>query len=1495
MTLGEVKSFAFFSVIVIALAFFVVASSSEDSDAVVVYENPNVMDVPKTIDDDAVEDYVSGDTVMFYVEGDITVKVREQSYNFVFYVQSGKVLQLDFKETPASGKTVRIVTVAGDPQFQQAMVGSQSSTLFDGKYEYVATSFEFQGQDGMSLYYKAATSRYDVKYDGTKFTYSGSLGSSRAMVGCDVPFKQKPIVADRPTATSSSVQVAPGQTIEIIGNSETGYLAGLYFGIEHTTISGSKYTYTHYARSADAKNIALSGSESVVIKDGSATLKTGESSVKVSSVTGTLSVSVASGGIAINGNMDKGELTFSGKISMPDTGLTVKSGTKVTLSSGCQFVQNSVIDLNGTMYVKTGDASVSMLTVTGTDYAAALILQNSKLWITDPNTGDATIPINVQNFVGNIDTSGITTEALADGAFATAMIPEDQSIELDADTSIRGSLEVKGMLIVDEDVTLTVDDAILRMTGKYSQIINNGKIVVKAGETSGSGLVIGGGTFVNNGTVEFSAKSHSGRGTNATFVVSHSAGEVVNNGTFSISRNDNISVSNLTNNGTLTMSGKVVDNSLISSKGKVTFNGAEIRATMNTKIISASGTVSVPSVKIIGDMTAGKIFTVSKASSRTGNPSAAVSFYSTNVTSSAELSVRGLTFKGSNSAVDIQGSLNFSMDSASQGKAYMSIEGTNIVSDSFSTPKRMNIVFANRTVLTSSMASLSVSGSVTINKDTLIENPTSLNMTVSGEVVDNSLGLEGCNYSCAMYTNDDSMIFTTLAKAMEAAEEVESPMIGVGNTTIARDLTIPAGMTIFARNENIVITVGSNSLTPTLTIESGGCLDAAKVTLKNGTIIAEDFTGVNDDSVSADVKIEEGFSVTYKSLTLALDEAEAGDIITLNKYYVLDGSRLTIPAGITVDATADGGKTFAVIGSNLTVYGTLLVDDFYFISETNDNVKITVGGTIKDKAGYDISDKWFTPAGVSYEETTVDPRGDDVTYFVITNASNLQRAIEIADDAEITMEGEMSLKDITIAGEPGRPVKVTFKKDIDAGTIRLEYASVVALSGNAVTAKFTDEYGSITITGATVGGEDLTIYSLGQDGVYIKGPMTDSEDGTYSVLFSGKTGMEDAEMTWGNYEQWLDVDPDVTFAGDTLVKGKKNSIRSILGTHAAHKGADVVSVPGILTVNSGSRLFMAGDIDVLGMLAADEGSHSSAKGSIDVDGNIFLGATKAELYSEDKVLEAYDDNQHTRYDYSYYGKHPGRNVAAVATLSGKITLDDEGSYITAAAGSAIDESIIEDMEYLVIEIDGSEWITVYGEGDYSLDGLRPGLDDCVAEKIVDDKGKTVAKYDRELHVIYGSDVLELTTVDRVIIDLRYNVYTVMIKTDGSIKAVYIDGLLTMNKLDSNQFYLPRVKAGTHVVSVEPVAGYDASNAYLYDEERKILTNMTFSFTEDDCRTVTVDDEEIYQVTYNVSGTEKAEQPVSDVTGWNITTILLLVLVVIIAAVTVMVVLKLNRS
>lgn len=1448
-----------------AFAAFAVVTTADESDAVKVFGNDEVVAAPQVIDDDTY--------TKFFVSEDMTVKVKLGApSSLTFYVQNGKTLEVDFKEAVSS---VTIVTVTGDQGFEQAGTGA---TAFDGKYVDSNTQVVFAGSVGMSVYYKAATTSYDVSYNGSSFSYKYKL-KDNAQFSSDKAFDANPTMG-------SKVSVASGQTIVVESDSEIDADIGGVFGIKYsavTTGTTTTYAYTYYATKTNAGDIELSDGESVKIKNGTAAITTSGASVKAVSVQSSAGVTIAGGSeegsFDIDGTMTKGSMTLGGLVD-PGT-MTVEAEATLTLANKAEVFTAASVTVDGGIVVKTAgteDNPLSNLTVSGST-TGVITVENGKV-VNDDGAG---IKVTTSSFNGLVDTSAVNKIFYGETGIATAVIEEDQTFDLINSTSIYRSLLVKGILIVEPGVTLTLENgAAVTAQGQYAQIINNGKIIVKAGADDNKGLFVNGGVFVNNGTIDFSAKQDAERDT-ATFSVSTPL-KFTNNGTMTFSKNDTIAIQNFDNNGTMNISAKVVGATTVTNNGRMVYNGAEIGANTTSVVASKNATVFISSVKMTKDIP----FSVCDDAT---DPSVSAVVSGTGA-SLDEFTVRGVTFTGGSGAIDLQGAMGLAIATGSEGTVTFSIDGATTVKDSFSTPKAMVLEFA-------SGSEMDVSGLMTTNKETAGNTGSNLALTVTGKVVDNNNVLNGCTYVAAKYETTNSTIYTTLSSAVLEAYMEDVMSIEVGEVTVAEDLVIPAGMTINGAANPSTVYIGTTTDAVDVYITSTGRLSVDNIVIVNGVVFAEDSADISDENVKAHVKNEDGDSVTYMSLNCALLAAEPGDYVELFGDFVLSDSAITIPAGVTVDATANDGKMVAFINSNLGVNGTLIVDPFYFIAEDTDDIAITVQGFLKDGGAStnDIKGKWFTPIGVSYYESTIDIRGDEVTYFVITSLDNLQYAVDTADEKKVTVEGKAKLGDVTIRGDEDEPAQVTFNEDISAGTITLENAIIIAKPGKQITATFADELGAITITGAYVadGNKDVNIYSLGNKGVYMSGPVTDSTKGVYSILFTGKTGTNNATIGWGNYLA-SEAYPTITFAGETLVTGNKNQIKDDYDLSSEYAG--VVSIPGTVTVDNGSKLLIVADVDVLGTLEAKERTSSSTNGSIEVEGNIFLGITKAAVFNEKALLAAtnhIDDGYYALYGLGLY------ETTAAAKLAGKIDMIED-RFITQFPGTSIDESIIEDMESMDIIIDGKVWLTIYGVGTFNMDGLTPVITDCSVDRIYDADGVVVAQYSQAYGVIYNSNYLVLGLNDAIYMDLDYKIYTVLIKTDASIKAVYIDDILTYTGNEENQFFLYRVEAGTHTVAVEPATDYNADKAYLYDEDGKKLSGLKFTFNQNDC--IWVDDllnpnGGYYEVIYNVAGTEKIVDPEplppEQVSEWTVTTILLLVLVILIAVMAVIVALRLNRS
>ena len=604
-------------VAVMALAFtvFVALEPADENMAV------NVFDFD--------DDYVNPESVtstttwpaaydgQFYISEDTTVKMKGVPATLpvggcVFYVQNGVALTLDFKTGwTGSQVDITVVTVTGDQQFN--LNGTDV-----GKIPMDSTQVVFKAVAGMSVYYQAAIIDYDVDYSRTTSGVNGGdfirtvdpEVDTEAYFSADATFTAAPIFGT--AEAGRDVAVAPGQTIvskEAITNNT------LTYGAIVVEPAGTYTEYTYYSEGADIGNVTLTQIENnkVEVKVAKVTVKTSDgTSVKIEKVkenskdnsTTTVTLPVAptdnaAGKLKLVGEFGLGTINISGVVEFDNTGIFKLNDGTATVAN--KSTVNGSIKVEGTLVLKNEDATHLNITGEGT-----LVASNTKLWPevdrdipTAPTDG---IRAGVDDFKGLIDTSSITKVLRMEKDISSAFIEINQTFELFGDTTVSTALTVRGILIVDEGVTLTVgkgatitlaDATPAANNANYAQIINYGTIVVKA-EVFGEGLFVEAGKLTNYGTINMASKSNLGGDTTSTI---YSAGLGIKNfGTISVSKSDYVDFNKNFENtatGTVKMNGKFINVSTFTNKGRIEFNGAELlestaKVVIDNKSLNAS-------------------------------------------------------------------------------------------------------------------------------------------------------------------------------------------------------------------------------------------------------------------------------------------------------------------------------------------------------------------------------------------------------------------------------------------------------------------------------------------------------------------------------------------------------------------------------------------------------------------------------------------------------------------------------------------------------------------------------------------------------------------------------------------------------------------------------------------------------------------------------------------------------------------------------------------
>lgn len=1525
MNTKGIKFLAVLAVMVMAFAAIVaLAPADNDSNAVVVFNDDSVVRDPTVIDDTVT-------AAKFYISDDATVKIKDiKASSLTFYVQNGKELELDFKQaaattsyTPKVDKSITIYTVTADQQrvttstVDLGNAGGEDGTV-KGKIILMDTEFTFTGADKQNIAYTAlmpvlvetiTTSGYFVTEVDT-MGYFGNyayISASDVLAGVEV---------------GSYVAVAKGQSIE-----SGASIDNLNYGVEVASVEDAAVIHTYYAIGMNAGAVTIeSEREYVTVLNGTVTVNNGTASVRASSaIAGASAIELTYADkdmIAVSGVLSSGSMTVSGKVQFPANGFTV-NGT-LTLNA------SAVVDSG---MVKVGDSGklilrnewkdkAEKLKISGTGFVVA---ENEKLWQYD----DKNKPILKfeGGFTGQYDVSAITKNADVYDAFADATIEKNQTFTMIGDTVVANQFTIEGILVINEGVTLTVTQtnnygASITVQGQYAQIINYGTIIIKTTvpfEGQVAGLHVLGGSVLNYGTISASSLAKAAgddqNPATETFVVDYVDTTAtparptalgygfVNDGTISIGKYDTANLdSKFTNNGSVSVVGSLIADSFVNG-GLFTLNNAKVTTGDDGKFtvtmtpgaeLKISAVDVAPGVEIIiqNDLDDSDPAVPANYISVTapGN-------YSANATDSEVELVRitGITVTDTStflvSKLDLSGNIGTKADVADPAilatKGYIDVSGIATIGKGYA------LDFSVETIL-------DVSGDFTVSKDVTaaVEDPTAatpalldmnLFIIATGTVTDVPAILDAGYVGAKYELSSGAVIYTNLADAIPAAVQAEVANIEVGDdkdagyyVTIDDDLVIPEGLTIDGK----FIVIDDMA---TVVVQAGARFSFTQVVVENGMITAEDVNDIDYEAILADVKEQddESTAAACMSLEVALMFATPGDVITLaNPYYTADAN-LVIPEGVTVDATKVEGTewNFTMVNSNLTVDGKLIVDQFAFVATTDDTISITVNGFIYDECttGACFVPWWYNPFGVSYPWTD----DEDHTWFVITNIGKIQEAIDEADDAEVTVQGDAKLDELNVHGRDDMPATVNFTGDVEIGVINIDDTTLNFTDGKKISTTVKDALGSITIIGA-YSDRDLSIFSLDDKGVYMDGVVTDtatpkidgSSTSTYSIRFDGITGMDGssrAAIDWTNDEKA----PSILFAGETTVIGKKAYINYDDETGAP----GIATITGLLYVDSGARLTINASTEVLGGLVAAERTEESVPGTIDTNGNIFIGMLMSDIY-----------------DFSVIYVEPEVATGADAYASGKISLA-QGCFIYLASGATVDPAIVEDLDTLNIYVDSELWFTLFGyeNDDWGLDYLKVPMFNADLAIVLDGYEEAIAC----MIIPTTRDVIYQLEDDRTIseygnaiyIGLNYNIFDVKIKTDGSVKAVYIDGILMETGNVANIFTMKDVAAGTHKVTVEAATGYDADKCVLYTELGTILPGMAFTFTEYDCTEVSEDGAPT--VVYNINGTEIQPEPVpptpEEESQWTITTILLVILVVLIAIMAVIVALRLNRS
>ena len=558
------------------------------------------------------------------ISEDAVVKVTGLTKDITIYVQNGKELELNIKPVTTSGAPaekldhkIAVKTVTAD---QKRIANTSTIDGKDtdpksttGKIVLEQTIFEFTGIKSQSVTYQAMmpyiVDTHTTSADGKKvitnvYTKDSSVSPSKqlyAVISSDSELLTPKIGSQVTIATGQSIE-----TYETMNKDFTAYGVKIVDKPAPTTNDDTKTTF--YAVKADAGSFDATDGDEVYVYDGTVTVNNDNTYVKATAAKGvqinyggTDKLTVKTIGGTDKDSMTAGALTVSGTVEFD----AIKIGSSATVSVSNNTTVTGSAYLEGKLNLRNTAEGIAKFEVTGTGVISAL---NEKLWFYPEDT--PTKPIlkfentdqdeqtgewSMTGFTGQFDVYSITKIAYVDHGFSTAKIEKNQTFIVVADTVVTTELNVEGVLIVNEGITLTITKinsvgAAVTTSGQYAQIINNGEILIKTTKGSGtstttdSGLHVHAGMFENNGKIIASSDADTLKGSQPTICVDYDDTPLgfgfVNNGTITASQNDFVSFDNKFTNsasGSVSINGKFTApvNAFV-NKGAFTLTNAKI-------------------------------------------------------------------------------------------------------------------------------------------------------------------------------------------------------------------------------------------------------------------------------------------------------------------------------------------------------------------------------------------------------------------------------------------------------------------------------------------------------------------------------------------------------------------------------------------------------------------------------------------------------------------------------------------------------------------------------------------------------------------------------------------------------------------------------------------------------------------------------------------------------------------------------------------------------
>ena len=1145
--------------------------------------------------------------------------------------------------------------------------------------------------------------------------------------------------------------------------------------------------------------------------------------------------------------------------------ITVASGATfidVTVNPGVDVTLNGDVNTYGYFYLYGAIMGSGTVKVNSNSIFMAYGSSTIAPYVTVEAADGATkVTIDISNATGTQYIRQDVTSDLVYSQTQTVIIEESIIIKKGA------SLTVKGQLIINEGVDVIIEEGgQLIVNNQKAKVTVNGDIEV---ETDGdmkitnaeavdvSGTITSDGTLTINSIVNVKdgGKILIDDGNDSTFTISGTGAKLTIDAGGNVEIRGKANVSDITNKGTVTLNGAVLT-------GDVKISMAANAAVVDIKSFSADAT-SPGQLEITDN---GLIFKDNKdtADIAVGSGDYAGKANNLTIAGTAEVGIKGLVVTESvtserinkdtiyyNSFV-LSGSMSISDQTSNgyNGSMTVSVYGPSVdVTETLTIGKKVKLQLTD--------GNLDVSGTITAIADEATVEATSGDINVSGMIetkVPITMNINAFHYTGTV-DGDDVEYYTTLKTAIDNGQtEIEA----LGTTSILESVDIPAGTQVKAGVGHKKITIGSSDARDVVvTVKDGGEFRSCVIDVM-GTLTFDNKRDDRNNTITSDVYVEDDVSKSYTNIYTALNNAEAGDTVTIYR----SGSNVILDKDITVK---EGVILDIPNGKGVTV---------------NDNVTVTTDGTIKLSGALVAQTAGFNPDAENHSTITVNGALMSVTecrytdyyipgaYYNLVNAEGnwyyitpIEQAAAVSNDVSegiITIWGENQVGDVAFTGDEDQPVIITVNGKLRASSIKLTWATI-GVADDANNYQFdgtiTSDVGSVQFVNAN----GFTVTST-----------VDDEGATVMSVTGAPAQVDmkgaDAKMTVATGSVIVDDDADLVNDLDV-------------------SGIDLTIAEGATLTVTGSGVKMVADkLAVNGTLVAYDG------GNVTADSVYVIGTfTVSPADSDNNILAGTAD-----IDYIRVGLSKNFKTTSAATLNAeKIT---DWKYIYVSAESTVTAGLIENAASTQFYVEDALWFTVYGNGN-SVKADAPGI--VPTENVLLDKwtGKDVNGKIVPIEAEATDKSFTIGQVERFDADIDYDIYKVTVFADPGITAVYIDGKLMtsgyymeQNGIDLVAGFQAFVSAGEHEITYK-LGNYFSGEATMTVNGTAVTGNaFTTSGTDPEDTQVT-----IYLQGIEASAPETPSTGGSSDDGMGLTDYLLIILVVLIVIMAIIVAIRLMRS